>query len=280
MIRLFVTDLDGTLMPEGGSSIVPRYFRVITELKEKGMIFGAATGRPVNSVEKVFAPIRDEILYISENGGYVQYGGEILLKDPMTLEDSRRIVRDTRLAPGCYGIYDTGTISYFEKGAEEAYHVMKDEFRFDSEIIDDLLTLEEPCIKFTVYRNDDVEAVSMEHLGPRWADKMQMACAGHRFMDMMKKGVTKGTALKKVQEHFGILPEETLAIGDNINDLEMLDVAGYSIAIGSARDEVKEKADYVTGTASEDGVLMVLEALLSDMDNADRVLEQFRRKKG
>ena len=83
-----------------------------------------------------------------------------------------------------------------------------------------------------------------------------------------------------MQEHFGILPEETLAIGDNINDLEMLDVAGYSIAIGSARDEVKEKADYVTGTASEDGVLMVLEALLSDMDNVDRALEQFRRKKG
>ena len=62
-----------------------------------------------------------------------------------------------------------------------------------------------------------------------------MACAGDMWMDCMAKDVNKGKAVRTIQESLGIKTEETMAFGDQLNDIEMLNQAYYSFAVANAR---------------------------------------------
>jgi hypothetical protein len=70
---------------------------------------------------------------------------------------------------------------------------------------------------------------------------------------MDEKG-NKGYGLKAVAKHYNIPLEQTIAIGDNFNDVPMLEAAGLSVAMGNAEPEVKEMCDIVTRTNDEHGV--------------------------
>ena len=86
--------------------------------------------------------------------------------------------------------------------------------------------------------------------------------AGKEWLDIMEKGVNKGAALNTIQESLEIFREETMAFGDNLNDLELLAAAEESYAIGNAREEVKKAAKYVTDTNVNDGVLKEIRKLV------------------
>lgn len=73
-------------------------------------------------------------------------------------------------------------------------------------------------------------------------------------LEVLAQGVHKGAALRALAEKLNVPMEETMAFGDNENDLSMLSAAGLSVAMGNATDAVKEQADYITDTNDEDGV--------------------------
>ena len=70
----------------------------------------------------------------------------------------------------------------------------------------------------------------------------------------MKKGVSKGDTLAKLGELLDISPQEMMTMGDQENDLSMIELAGLGVAMGNATDQVKEAAQYVSLTNEEDGV--------------------------
>lgn len=74
-------------------------------------------------------------------------------------------------------------------------------------------------------------------------------------------GIHKATGMKRYLEYVGISREDSIAIGDGPNDLQMMDYAGIGIAMGNAKDEVKERADMVTAHIDEDGIYLALEKL-------------------
>ena len=78
----------------------------------------------------------------------------------------------------------------------------------------------------------------------------------------MNKGVNKGKAIKSIQETLKITPEETMVFGDNHNDLEMIQSAVESYAVGNAVDAVKQAANHIADTNVNDGVLKVMKTLL------------------
>ncbi len=82
------------------------------------------------------------------------------------------------------------------------------------------------------------------------------------WLDINPEGVSKGSALEMVRRHLGVEPLDTVAVGDQRNDLEMLHWAARGVAMGNAPDEVKAVADEVTGSVDEDGLVPVLRSLL------------------
>jgi Cof subfamily protein (haloacid dehalogenase superfamily) len=79
------------------------------------------------------------------------------------------------------------------------------------------------------------------------------------YLEILPSGVSKGAALRAMVEALGTSIEETIAIGDNWNDLEMIEAAGLGVAMGHAPEGVRGRADYVCGTAEEEGVREVIE---------------------
>ena len=84
---------------------------------------------------------------------------------------------------------------------------------------------------------------------------MNIAVSGKCWLDCTNQGGNKGSALQHFQEAYKISPDETLAFGDNINDIEMLKRASHSFAVENAREEVKEAANFIAPSYKEDGVL-------------------------
>ena len=74
-------------------------------------------------------------------------------------------------------------------------------------------------------------------------------------IEAVPKGLSKGVGLKLVCEKLGIAPEDTIAVGDSVNDLEMFETAGTAIAMGNATEAAKQAADWITTDIHEDGVL-------------------------
>ena len=112
----------------------------------------------------------------------------------------------------------------------------------------------------SAYRKTDIEAHTKE-LREKYGDRLKMTISGDMWLDCMATGVNKGEAVKLLQESLEILPEETIAFGDQLN-IEMLGRAYYSFAIGNARPEVKEAARFQADTNVRDGVLKILKLLV------------------
>jgi hypothetical protein len=82
------------------------------------------------------------------------------------------------------------------------------------------------------------------------------------FLEFAAPGVTKGAGLEFLAQRMGFTRAETVAFGDGENDVELLQWAGYGVAVENAHARVKSVADWVCPSAEEEGVAGVLEALL------------------
>lgn len=261
-IRLIVTDIDGTLGPVNTDRINEEYYEVIRSLQKRGIIFGGASGRSYYALNQLFAPVADKMIFLSDNGARGVYQGKELFAVPMSLEECREVVKDVRKLADCQSVWQSCEKTYFEKGGEEIYHIMKDYMHYDCAMVDDLLTLNIPFIKYTIYHPVDAESAIRGEFQEKWGRTHQLVCAGNNYMDVMDLNANKGSGLKKIQEYLGITKEETMAFGDNINDMEMLANAAESYAVGDSREEVKKAAKYIAPPMKEDGVLQVLKTLL------------------
>ena len=85
------------------------------------------------------------------------------------------------------------------------------------------------------------------------------------FADITPKGVTKHQGIDVFCKHFGLQLEETMAFGDNLNDIGMLRQAGISYTVEEAREEVRQAADAVAGSCRNDGVLGVLKEIAGSL---------------
>ena len=78
------------------------------------------------------------------------------------------------------------------------------------------------------------------------------------LVDLIPNGIGKSSGLRDICAYFGISPEETMAFGDGQNDLDLMEAAGIAVAMENGADNVKAKADYVTGRPEQAGITQAL----------------------
>ena len=225
-----------------------------------GFQFVAASGRQWHSIERIFDPIKEKIFYVSDNGAYVGCYGRNLFVTPIDRQIVMDMIRDVRACPGLDIAVSGPDVIYLETKNEQFINWLVESYRFEVECVPDLTKVEDQFIKFSVYKEHDVEAAARD-IYEKYRDKLKITISGDMWMDCMEKNVSKGAALRQIQESLGIGPEETMAFGDQLNDLEMLERAYYSYAVGNARPEVKAAARFQADTNVAQGVLKVLQLL-------------------
>lgn len=262
MNRIVITDVDGTLVKDGTMDLNPEYYDVMGKLLDEGTQVVICSGRAYSSASKLFSPLKDRLYFICDGGTSIWKDGRMIKSFPMEESLWKSMFHDALKVQGCDCFVSTGNDGYAVDTESEMYHWLTDSYGFEMVSVDSIDDIPEPVIKLSVFHSVDCEEACKDSFIPTWKDKAKLASAGSAWVDCCDREASKGTALKWLQNHIGVGSEDTYAFGDNINDIDMLEVAGHSYAVGNAREELKAVSDEVIAPYWEFGVLSVMKTLL------------------
>lgn len=262
-IKLVAADMDGTLL-NAKHELSPDFFPLLDQMRSKGILFAAASGRQYHNLYNRFLSVKDEVIFIAENGSYVMYKGEELLVQAMDKEIARELILAARKIPNVYIILCGKKKAYIESDAPE--FIKNVNMYYDAcEMVNDLSQVDDDeFLKIAICDMAGTETNSYKHF-KHLQDKLQVKISGHIWLDLSHKLANKGRALAMLQEKYHISAEETMVFGDYLNDLEMIQQAGVSYAMENAHTDIKNAARFITKSNEENGVIVVLQQMLQDM---------------
>ena len=239
--KLIVSDIDGTLIPYGYGALPSDLAETVRELGRKGIIFCPASGRQYHSMRVLFHEIADDLYYISENGAAVygngpEEGAKLISKTEIPRETALQIGRDIEAIDGSYVIISGISSSYILKTSESLFAVPMRGLGNKLTIVDRVEDIAEPIIKLAAYCPGNLDEAG-DILRPKWADRVNMACAGPTWWDFTL--ADKGKGLIALISELSIERDEVAAFGDNWNDAPMLRVAGTPFIMESSSDELR-----------------------------------------
>ena len=245
MIKLVVSDIDGTLLLGEKRELSTEIYDIILELKKRNLFFAAASGRQLENMKNLFAPIADDIFYIAENGAICQWEGEPEVLSEFERELAMRILCEVEKFPDCKVAVSTSGTQYIKSGDYAFYEYMTDFVKYRTTMIDSFENIQDPIIKIAFY-NEDAQDEHYEYFKTVFKNEIRVAKAGNGWVDFISLDSNKGTGLKFLLEKLGIALDEVIFFGDQQNDIEMLELAGTSYAMAHASRDVQKHAKYIT----------------------------------
>ncbi len=264
--KLVISDLDGTIL-ESGQPIHPFTKEVLAKLPELGIRFTLASGRSLASLRPFAEELRIDIPLVLANGCIIQsLDGIIHHRITMPVEVTRKIIEITeregsdlvifsddrlfykKMTDNIFRIFGKLNNSIYEVGSWDAIESMLEQINkfmiIDWESQENLTRLE------TIFDTD----LSSQ------ADYLR---TNKNHLEVMPKGVTKATGLKKLADGMGIRMAEIIAFGDFDNDAAMLAEVGLGVAVENACDLAKQSADLIVGSCAENGPAIFLNQLIA-----------------
>lgn len=260
-VRLVVADMDGTLLTSN-HELPKEFYSLFEKLKAKGILFAAASGRQYYNIVKMFPGLEQEILFIAENGSFVSYKDEELLVQAMDKDLARQQLMEAREFPDVYPILCGKRQAYIDNQSPEFLEKMS--LYYDRiKVVDDILTVDgDDFLKIALCDLNGAEQNSYQHFRKKQGI-LQVKVSGKIWLDLSDPLANKGRALRHVQNLLGISRDQTMAFGDFLNDIEMLEESAFSYAMAGAHPEVKKAARFLTGSNDDFGVLNILRDVVS-----------------
>jgi Cof subfamily protein (haloacid dehalogenase superfamily) len=260
--KLIASDLDGTLV-NSNFKLTERTKSAILQAVDAGIIFVAATGRPLRGIDIVNDLFDVDMPFIVFNGAaaYMGKSKKLLFESFLDYElakeafdigqslDFGQVVwTDTRLRANriC-----PGTLRYNALYSDLDMPIISDfsEIGDDASCISKVLWITEP------ERIGELQVEMKAHFG----DKLNCFSSLPFLLEFVSSASCKGGALAKVGRILNIESHEMIAFGDAYNDISMLEYVGFSVAMANAPDDIKKVSDFVTLSNDEDGVAVAIE---------------------
>ncbi len=250
--KVVAIDVDGTLMDSGGlpSKGVEQ---AIQSAQAKGVRIVPVSGRGLLVMLHLSERINLEGLFIASGGAVLAEApsGRLIDQHPIPLPCAYELVRLARLA-GVSVIFEHPKWMLTETDGEEI-QIEARQFGFPLNVVKDL-TQETPSAPTKVTMFGDawryqgiIDTIKERKLPISYAQ------TSPKYLDFYRKGVNKGSAVKRLAKHLGISLKQVMAVGDYYNDLDMFKVAGLSIAMGNAPLEVRQAAHLIAPGNDEGG---------------------------
>lgn len=270
-MKLIALDLDGTLLTTD-KKLTPENEAALRRASEAGGVIVPATGRFFGAIPDNVRTLPFLRYAITVNGAEILdvRAGLVLHRAEIACERAVEIMEYLDTLPVIYDCYmdDWGwmTRSHYEQAADYAPH------RYSLEL---LLRLRTPVPELKAHLTEvghDVQKIQMFFRDPALRER-EMEQMRRRFPDLAvtssipgnvelnRRDAQKGAALQWLAAYLGLAPSQTVAFGDDLNDVSMLRAAGIGVAMGNACPAAKAAADYVTESCDENGVARALERL-------------------
>ncbi len=258
---MIATDLDRTLIGED-LALRPRTLAALARAGEAGIPVIVATGRMVQSLRRVIEPAGLAQPIVCYQGAVVaDADGRFLLHAPIELELAREAIAAVLEAGYPPNVY-VGDELYVESVTPESGRYANFQ-EIEIHPVGDLHAwLAEPPTKLVCIGDPDALERLEHELRLRFAGRLWVSKSLPYFLEFAAAGVSKASGLAFLAERLGFSAARVLAFGDGENDVEMLEWAGYAVAVENAHKRVKAASDLICPPASEEGVAAVIDALL------------------
>ncbi len=278
-IRALAVDIDGTLT-DPQFHVSARNIAALRAAHQAGIQIILATGRRHDFAMLVARELAVPLLLLSSNGALVRSStGETLFADRLPVSTARKLIRHMdRFRGHAVLTFDRhgnvpGNDSLVLERAEELHdsiarwlEVNRPYIKFVAPI-EDALTGEDPlqamyCGRIAFMKEAQQRLAEADFLDEITVMKTQYDHRDLCILDILTHDCSKGHALRRWARQAGIPREQIMAIGDNYNDLEMLEFAGLPVVMGNASEDLKQNGWKVTASNAENGVALAVEELL------------------
>lgn len=255
----FFLDIDGTVIPEGKSNISEKTLSALKKARSLGCKVFINTGRPYCDIDKSI--FKSEYFDgICSGGDYAVYNGMVVYSHFMPKDDIRELLKE--LTREKYGVnFNIGGLYHRYYIGEKLPHYRESIY----------LPLTSPYDFDTVFKEEKLQKyVVSESLSPsaeilKELERYFTTVIHPTYTEGFLLGHGKAFLMQKVEAALSLPHEGTVAIGDSLNDLDMLQYASVSIAMGNAPDQVKALCDTVTDTSENDGAAKAVLKLLGEI---------------
>lgn len=260
-IKLIVSDIDGTLVDKS-ETIPQELIRAVEACRKAGIIFALATGRTTELVKPFMEKLKIDAPCIAGNGAYIIQGSKCLTDHGFSIEPVRDIIKRA----DALGLTVTISTTEHERALRETGYV-REHKRFGNRFTE-LLPFE--SIDWEHGRFQKVMIMDEERTGviQEFTERLEpmrelywITTFSSKAVELGPKNCNKATGVRELAGILNIPLRQVMACGDYQNDIEMLELAGYGVAVANALPEVKEKAVYVARNSYALGVAEAIKAL-------------------
>lgn len=280
MIRLIVSDLDGTLV-QGANVIHPANLEALRAAMARGVRFAVASGRTAPACSILMRDHGlDDAFIIATNGCEIMDRpfGRLLEIHHLSREAAAETARITRrhglwtcLCSDDALIYDPKEMldreldfhkhdDFIARMEAAGCHVLH-----GTEAMDTALRADKTLKLYAIHTPDQVEAFVAAREACARIPGASVTSSWHTNFEIMPEGVDKGSAVRALAARLGLDRSEVMAFGDNENDLSMLTWAGHGCAMGNAKAPIREAVGRVTGHCHEGGVAQAIQKYVLDV---------------
>lgn len=274
--RLIACDLDGTLLKD--DKTVDEYtLKKIKEFTAAGGKFCICTGRMLPSVEKIAEDLHVTGIASSYAGALVSdlQTGKILYENSLTAKEAAEIA-ETVERDGVHLQYYTGSVYYVNRNDETLRKYEK------SCRVNAVPVLDRPLSAQIKKRGEKVNKLLMivedparhEELLQKYraifGDRFWVTRSTSRYIEILSKTCNKGTALAFMAKYYGVEIARTIAIGDQLNDEEMLTAAGLGLCVENGHEELKKRVRVFPATNNENAVGKIIADLAFSKPKGER----------
>lgn len=286
MYKLIAIDLDGTLLNSHGE-ITENTKKILKKCSEKGIEIVLASGRPVDSIKVILDEIGCGRYFIAGNGALIYdiQEDKVIYENFLNKEKVLEIIKICEENSITYNVYEDKTIlttnlkynvlyyhkENLKKEEEKQTHInvvenmysyiknMKEGKFLKITICDENIKIFNSILK-KIKKIEKVDILEVSHMSRKIIKQgTEEVPIEYFYTEISAMNVNKWTAIEFLMKKLEIEKQQVIAIGDNMNDKEMIENAGIGIAIEGSTPQIRQIADYITNSNNDEGVAKALE---------------------
>ncbi|MDR0300537.1 MAG: Cof-type HAD-IIB family hydrolase [Streptococcaceae bacterium] len=250
-IKIIFFDIDDTLRAKDTAFMPESVAMAFEKLRQNGILTGIATGRNLYGVIPEVRALKPDF-YVTANGAYVEDKNENIIYDQHYNTDFvEKQIEWLKSVNSDYVFYGNHAVA-ISKWTDLAQSALEPVY---GEIPEDPDFYKKNSVYQLVSISDHDDQIKLPE---KFADEVRMVRWHPNSSDILPRIGSKAIGVEKVLESLGLMAENLMNFGDELNDRELFDFSGLSVAMKVSHPEILEKADYVTDTVENDGIYKAL----------------------
>ena len=261
-IKLIAIDLDDTLL-NSDFEISPRNAAAVHKAQAAGLKVIFATGRMYASAQKFAEQLQLDVPLVSYNGALVKGGlsGKVYEEHPIKLETALALLAYCKERHYYIQAYQGSQLLVKEENAFSRLYTKISGIPA-TPVGEALYQIKQPPYKLLLMTRPKEFDATWQDVSVRFKGQVDVTSSKDNFLELMEPGINKWNAVSAIGKLYGVNREEIMCIGDSNNDLVMIKHAGLGVAMGNAKESVRQAAKLVTASNNEDGVALAIETIL------------------